>query len=79
MVCGYLSAQMIVAALYVTMLLMEWKINDTTMEHYHDKGLLGWLDGGMAPLHPRIFLNKQIGPEQWDIWKLPASTEELGT
>ena len=33
----------------------------------------------MAPLHPRIFLNKQIGPEQWDIWKLPASTEELGT
>ena len=49
------------------------------MEHYHDKGLLGWLDGGMAPLHPQIFLNKQIGPEQWDIWKLPEITKELGT
>ena len=49
------------------------------MKHYHDKGLLGWLDGEMAPLHPRILLNKQIGPEQWDIWKLAASTEELGT
>ena len=48
------------------------------MEHYHDKGLLGWLDGEMAPLHPRIVLNKLIGPEQWDIWKVAASTEELG-
>jgi len=49
------------------------------MEHYHDKGLLGWLDGEMAPLHPRIMLNKWIGPEQWDIWKVATSTEELGT
>ena len=49
------------------------------MEHYHDKGLLGWLDGGMTPPHSRIVLNKRIGPEQWDIWKLAASTEELGT
>ena len=49
------------------------------MEHYHDKLLLGWLDGEMAPLRPRIVLNKQIGPEQWDIWKLAASTKELGT
>ena len=48
------------------------------MEHYNDKGLLGWLDGEMAPLHPRIVLNKLIGPEQWDIWKVAASTEELG-
>ena len=49
------------------------------MEHYHDKGLLGWLDGGMTPPHSRIVLNKRIGPEQWDIWKLARSTEELGT
>ena len=49
------------------------------MEHYHDKGLLGWLDGGMAPPHPGIILNKQIGPEQWDIWKLAARTVELQT
>ena len=33
-------------------------------EHYHDKGLLGWLEGEMAPPpHPRIVLDKQIGPE----------------
>ena len=49
------------------------------MEHYHDKGLLGWLDGGMAAPHPRIILDKQIGPEQWDVWKLAVSTKELGT
>ena len=55
------------------------KVTNTMMEHYHDKGLLGWLDGEMAPPRSRIVLNKQIGPEQWDIWKLAASTEELGT
>ena len=49
------------------------------MEHYHDKGLLGWLDGGMASPCPRIILDKRVGPEQWEIWKLAASTEELGT
>ena len=27
----------------------EAQVSNTTMEHYHDKGLLGWLDGGMAP------------------------------
>ena len=48
------------------------------MEHYHDKGLLGWLDSGMAPPCPRIILDKWVGPEQWEIWKLAASTEELG-
>ena len=37
------------------------------------------VDGGMAPPHPEIVLNKQIGPEQWDIWKLAGSTKELGT
>ena len=50
------------------------------MKHYHDKGLLGWLDCGMASTPPpQIFLDKQVAPEQWDIWKLAASTEELGT
>ena len=58
---------------------VSWKITNTMMEHYHDKGLLGWLDGGMAPPRPRIILNKWIGPQQWDIWKLSVSTEELGT
>ena len=55
------------------------KVTDTTMEHYHDIGLLGWLDGGLAPPCPRIVLDKQNGPEQWDIWTLAASTEQLGT
>ena len=27
---------------------------------------------------PQIVLDKQIGPEQWDIWKLAEITEELG-
>ena len=58
---------------------VAWKVTNTTMEHYHDKGLLGWLEGGMASPHPRIVFNKLIGPEQWDIWKLAVSTEELGT
>ena len=62
---------------YVTQ--VAWKVTKTTMEHFRDKGLLGWLDGGMAVPRPQIILNKQIGPEQWDIWKLAASTEKLGT
>ena len=28
---------------------------------------------------PRIILEKQSGPKQRDVWKLAASTEELGT
>ena len=55
------------------------KITNIMMEHYHDKGLLGWRDNEMAPPHPQIVLNKRIGPEQWDIWKLAASTKELVT
>ena len=58
---------------------VTWKVTDTRIEHYHDKGLLGWLDGGLAPPGPRIVLDKQSGPEQWDIWKLAVSTEQLGT
>ena len=44
------------------------------MEHYYDKGLLEWLDGGLAPPRPRIVLDKQSGPEQRDIWKFAART-----
>ena len=29
------------------------------------------------PPRPRMVLDKQTGPEQWDTWKLAASTEEL--
>ena len=37
------------------------------MKHYHDKGLLGWLDGRMTPPPPpRIILDKQSGSKQWD-------------
>ena len=31
------------------------------------------------PPQPQIVLDKQIGPEQWDIWKLAARTVELQT
>ena len=62
---------------YVTQ--VTWKITNCSMEHLDDKGLLGWLDGGMAPPRPQIVLKKQIGPEQWDIWKLAPNTEKLGT
>ena len=37
---------------------VAWKVTKTTMEHFHDKGLLGWLDSGMAPPCPQIVLNK---------------------
>ena len=37
---------------YVTQ--VTWKITNSSM----DKGLLVWLDGRMAPLHPQIVLNK---------------------
>ena len=38
---------------------VAWKVTNTRMKHYHDKGILGWLDGGMAPPRPRIILDKQ--------------------
>ena len=58
---------------YVTQ--VTWKITNSSM----DKGLLVWLDGRMAPPRPQTVLNKRIGPEQWDIWKLATNTEKPGT
>ena len=71
MISGDLTAQRILTALCVI-----WKVTDTTMEHYYDKGLLEWLDHGLAPPRPRIVLDKQSGPEQWDIWKLAPNTRK---
>ena len=68
MVCGYLTAQMILT------LCVIWKVTDTMMDHYYNKGPLLWLDGRLAPPCPMIVLDKQSGPEQWDIWKLAVST-----
>ena len=52
---------------YYYVMQVTWKVTDTVMEHYHDKGLLGWLDGGLAPPRPRIILDKQPGsfPMSW--------------
>ena len=36
-------------------------------------------NGGMAPPRPQLVLKRQIGPEQWDIWKRATNTEKLGT
>ena len=79
MVCVYLTAQMILTLLCVIVTQVTWKITNSSMEHFHDKGLLGWLDGGMAPPRPQLVLKRQIGPEQWDIWKRATNTEKLGT
>lgn len=35
--------------------------------------------GGMIPTVPGSSLDKQIGPEQWDLWKLLSDTDEHGT
>ena len=43
------------------------------------KDFLGGLTVEWHPPHPRIVLDNQIGPEQWDTWKLAAGTEELRT
>ena len=44
------------------------------IKHYHDKGLLGWLDHGMAFPHPRIILDKQTSGLNNGTWGnlLPA-------
>ena len=59
MVCGCLTIQMILIALCAYAPQVAWKVTNTRMKHYHDKGILGWLDGGMAPPRPRIILDKQ--------------------
>ena len=53
------------------------KVTDTTMERYHDIGLFGWLDGGLAPPCPRIVLDKQNGAEQWTFGHLLRALNNL--
>ena len=79
MICGCLTARRVLTALRDSATQVAWRVTNSRMEHYHDKGLLSWLDGGMASPCPRIILHKQTGPEQWGTWKLAASNEELGT
>ena len=45
MVCGYNCSDDINSTMcdYVTE--VTWKITNSSMEHFHDKGLLGWLPG----------------------------------
>ena len=79
MVRGCLTAQIILIALYVIMLLkwlgtlltLRWNVTIT-------KDFLAGLTMEWHPLRTRIVLDKQIGPEQWDLCKLAVSTEELG-
>ena len=40
---------------------VAWDVTNTTMEHYHDRGLLGWLDSGMAPLILELSLINRLG------------------
>ena len=76
MVCGCLTAQMILIALCVIMLL-KWRGKLLTLQ-WNITMTKDFLAGLTVKWHP-IVLNKQIGPEQWDIWKVAASTEELGS
>lgn len=61
---------------YVTQ--VAWQVTNTAMEHYHDRGLLRWLDGGMGPPRPRIVLDKQMGPKQWESGNLLRTLKNLG-
>ena len=61
---------------YVTQ--TAWTVTNTTMERYHDGGLLGWLDSGMVLPRPQIVLDEQIGPKQWDIGNLLQTLRNLG-
>ena len=54
------------------------KVTNTMLKHYHDRRLLGWLDGEMAPPPPAIVLDKQIRPEQWDTGNLLPALKNLG-
>ena len=50
------------------------------MYHCHTHGSVAWHDGGLAPPKPQIILEiMQPGPEQWDLWKLPAATDVTAT
>ena len=78
MVCGYLTAQMILTALCVIVLLkyhrsltLQWNIAKTK----------DFLAGLTVEWHPLVLQSSsiKIGPDQWDIQKLAVSSIELGT
>ena len=48
------------------------------MEHYHDRGLLGWLDGGMAPLILESFLINRLGLSNGTLGNLLQASRNLG-
>ena len=54
-----------------------WKITNSSITLPWQR--TPWLAWWLAPPRPQIVLNKQIGPEQWDIWKLATNIEKLGT
>ena len=47
------------------------------MEHYHDKGLLGWFDGGMAPPHLESSSNNGLGLNNGTSGNLPQAPKNL--
>ena len=61
---------------YITQ--VAWKVTDTTMEHYHDKGLLGWYDGGMAPLILESSLMNRLGLKNGTFGNLLQALRNLG-
>ena len=61
---------------YITQ--VAWKVTDTTMEHYHDKGLLGWHDGGMAPLILESSLMNRLGLKNGTFGNLLQALRNLG-
>ena len=40
---------------------VAWKVTKSTVEHFHDKGLLGWLEGGIAPPGPESSSVNRLG------------------
>ena len=61
---------------YVTQ--VSWKVTNTTMEHYHDRGLLGWLDSGMAPLILELSLINRLGLNNRTSGNLLQTLKNLG-
>ncbi|XP_027465208.1 endogenous retrovirus group K member 18 Env polyprotein-like isoform X1 [Zalophus californianus] len=58
---------------------IRWNHTDHgTYTHHHTKGLMTWHEGGLAPPWPHLVTDKDhVGPEHWDLWKLPAALASL--